>query len=81
MSRTKFEIRKKLWINGVFVNMGIGNISPTLRMLEEIEACHVHGNPWQGFWVKDFKVKSVVNEKEVYARYDVKMVHQRASVG
>lgn len=82
MSKIRFEMKRVLFVNGVRLNFGskMGHF-PTKEMLEGLEECHVHGNPWCGYWIEDFTVKTVVEDTKVYARYDVKAVSQKAKIG
>ena len=80
MSKKRFESKRVLFVNGVRVRMA-GNTSPTMGLLEEIEACHVHGNPWGDFWIESFTVKTVLESEKVYARYDAKMLSRRVALG
>ena len=75
MTRTRYEIKRVLFINGVRIHMA-GGVSPTMGLLEELESCYNHGNPWNDYWIESFTVKSVTG-KEVYARYDVKAVSKK----
>lgn len=81
MARKNDLMRRVLFINGVRVNMKNGH-SPTMGLLEEIEACHIHGNPWSGFRIEEFSaVRFLTDEKGEYTKYDVRMKSQRAAVG
>lgn len=85
MARHKFEIKRVLFVNGVRVNLRGGSGSttqPTQGLLEGLEACHQDKKPWGKFWVEKFTVRTVVEEEDggVYARYDVRLVSQRAAI-
>ena len=83
MARRKDFVRRVLFINGRKVGFGRAHkgIYPTKIMLDEIEACYIHGNPWSGFWIAKFSVRIGVDNEGVYAKYNVKAVSQRAAIG
>ena len=83
--RNRFEIKRVLFINGVRVKLfgQNGTHSPTMKLLDEMEACHVHKNPWGDFLIEDFTVKAVISKNGggVYARYDVKTITLKSKIG
>lgn len=85
MARRKDIVRRVLFVNGVRLKFGKGLLSghlPTKGLLEEIEACHIHGNPWNGYWVEEFATRVCQKENgEIYQRYDTCMKSQRAMIG
>lgn len=84
MARHNVEDRRKLFVNGVRVKIRGGSTSatsPTKVLLEELQDCHIEGNPWNGYLIEEFSVRVYGDDKGTYNRYDVKMVSEKAMVG